>query len=287
MDRSPAVPLSDPTHAFVEHLPDLVHTQFVDGRPLPGGRTLRYDLLKPVSEGPTPLVVFIKGGGFRTVHRARYLPALVPLAQRGIAIASVEYRTSNEARFPAPLDDVRGALRHLRAHASELNVDPTAVALWGNSAGATVATIVGAAASAGICAVASWYGMHDPLISAGFRASGSPLRTALGAPDEEGGRWFRPADHITPDSPPTFLLHGTDDRVVPVEQSLSLAATLAEQGVEHELMLVEGGHHDFAEMCTRTDALARTADFLHGHLLRAAAGTDGRGPASRIHGGTV
>ncbi len=281
MDHTTTVHLSDPTRSFVEHYPDLVYAQYQDGHLLPGGRKLRFDLLKPVSASPTPLVVFIKGGGFRDVHRVPYHPALGRLAERGVAVASLDYRTSNEARFPAPVDDVREALRYLRAHASELNLDPAAVALWGNSAGATIATIVGAAESERICAVASWYGMHDPLISAGLRASGSPLRAALGAPDEEGGRWFRPGDHITPGSPPTFLLHGTDDRVVPVEQSLSLAATLAEQGVPHELVLVEGGRHDFAEMSTRTDALERTADFVHGHLLQAAGRQDDASSSDR------
>jgi acetyl esterase/lipase len=290
VDHTTTVRRADPTRSFVEHYPDLVYVQYQDGHLLPSGRKLRFDLLKPMSASPTPLVVFIKGGGFRNVHRVRYLPALVRLAERGVAVASVDYRTSNEARFPAPLDDVREALRYLRAHASEFNLGPAAVAVWGNSAGATIATIVGAAVSEGICAVASWYGMHDPLISAGLRASGSPLRAALGAPDEDDGRWFRPADHITPGSPPTFLLHGTEDRTVPVEESLSLAVTLAEQGVPHELMLVEGGRHDFAEMSTRTDALERTSDFLHRYLLRAAAagsssvsspGMGARGPATR------
>jgi dipeptidyl aminopeptidase/acylaminoacyl peptidase len=113
-------------------------------------------------------------------------------------------------------------------------------------------------------AVASWYGIHDPLLSPQFREAGSPLRNALGAED----RWFTPSDHIRPDSPPTFLLHGTADTTVPVEQSTSLAKTLTEQRVPHELMLVEGGHHDFSEMCTRTDALRRTYDFLQRHLVR-------------------
>lgn len=270
MTHSSTVALGSPTHCFVEQYTDLVYSQFRDGALFPGGRQLHFDLLKPVTATPTPLVVFIKGGGFRNVHRARYVPALVALAERGVAVASVEYRTSNEARFPAPVDDVREALRFLRAHADEFNLDPGAVALWGNSAGATIATIVGASAPSEperVCAVASWYGMHDPLRSPELRAPGSPLHTAFGAPGADGSRWFRPADHITAESAPTFLLHGTDDRVVPVEQSVSLAATLAEQGVPHEFMLVDGGHHDFAEMSTRTDALTRTYDFLHGHLL--------------------
>lgn len=265
MTHSSTVPLGPASHHFVEQYPDLVYAQFRDGQLLPGGQQLHFDFLKPRSSTPTPLVVFIKGGGFRNVHRTRYLPALVPLAERGIAVASVEYRTSNLARFPAPVDDVRGALRYLRSHAAQFNLDPTAVALWGNSAGATIATITGASApdeAEPVRAVASWYGIHDPLRSPGFREPGSPLLTALGPVEQ----WFTPSDHIRSDSPPMFLLHGTADTTVPVEQSISLAETLTELGVPHELMLVEGGHHDFSEMCTRTDALRRTYDFLQQHL---------------------
>lgn len=269
MSHTSSVALGAPSYVFVESYPDLVYQQFRDGGLLPGGQQLHLDLLKPVSNSPTPLVVFIKGGGFRNVHRARYMPALVRLAERGIAVASVEYRTSNLVRFPGPLDDVRQALRYLRAHASEFNIDPGAVALWGNSAGATIATIVGATATVEehVSAVASWYGMHDPSITRAFEEPSSPLPTALG-PDRD--TWFRPGDHITPEAPPMFLLHGTADSVVPVEQSLSLARTLEEQGVEHELMLVEGGQHSFAQMSTRTDALERTFNFLHSHLAEPA-----------------
>ncbi|TWE11454.1 alpha/beta hydrolase [Rudaeicoccus suwonensis] len=269
--RSFTVQLTPPTHHFVESYPDLVYTQFEGDHLLSGGQQLHFDFLKPVTKTPTPLVVFVKGGGFRNVHRARYLPALVPLAQRGIAIASVEYRTSNLVKFPQPVEDVREALRYIRAHAIEFNIDPTNVGMWGNSAGATIVTIAGASADEGaepIRAVASWYGIHDPLRSSKFRASGSPMRATLGPPDDEGGHWYKPSDCIGPQSPPMFLVHGTDDQVVPMEQSVALAETLDEVGVPYELMLIEGGRHDFAQTSTCTDALQHTLDFLYNHLIK-------------------
>lgn len=261
---------STPSHVFVEHYPDLTYRQFDGDRLFPGGRALRFDLLKPVTDAPTPLVVFIKGGGFRNVHRARYLPALTALAQTGVAVASVEYRTSNEARFPAQVEDVRHAIRHLRAHADELDVQPDAVAVWGNSAGATIATIVAAAppdSEDGVRAGVSWYGVHDPALTPAYEHPDSPIRAVLGPGPSEGGRWFQPSDHIRADSAPTLLVHGTADQVVEVRQSLALAAELERQGVPHELLLVRGAGHSFADMCTRTNALARTTSFLRTHLV--------------------
>ena len=118
--RSVSVPLSAARHAFVQQYSDLVYSRSRGGHLVPGGQKLHFDFLKPLSRTPTPLVVFIKGGGFRNVHWARYLPALVDLAQRGIAVASVEYRTSNVIRLPGPVDDVREAIRFPRARPSSM-----------------------------------------------------------------------------------------------------------------------------------------------------------------------
>lgn len=268
---------SSATHVFVEHYPDLVYSQFLDGSLRPGGRQLRFDLLKPVTAQATPLVVFAKGGAFRNVHRARYLPALVPLAQRGIAVASVEYRTSNEALFPAPLEDVQSAIRYFRSHAGDLNIDPRAVAIWGNSAGGTLAALVAGRGQDSVCAGAAWYGLHDLELDATHREPGSVPHSAFGDPDDPATRWIRARDAVAPESAPMFLLHGTDDQVVDVAQSLALQEELERLDIEHELMLVEGGRHSFAEMCTRTDALARTFDFLERHLRHAAADTSRSG----------
>ncbi|MER5673022.1 alpha/beta hydrolase [Pseudonocardia alni] len=273
MTEPSTVALTAPNHCFVEHYPGLVYKQFDEGLLMPGGRTLHFDLLKPVSPAPTPLVVFVKGGGFRNVHRARYLPALVPFAQTGVTVASVEYRTSNEVRFSSAVDDVRDAIRYLRRHAAALGIDPAAVAIWGNSAGASIASTVGAApadAEDGVCAVASWYGVHDPAAVSAYQEADSPIRSALGPPGPGPDRWFCPSDHVTADSAPSILVHGTDDTVVDVSQSLALATELDRHGVPHEVVLVKGGVHSFAQMCTRSDALPRTFAFLGAHLRRAA-----------------
>lgn len=226
---------------FVELHTNLVFRQFDRGRLLPGGRQLRYDLLQPLADTPTPLVIFVKGGAFRNVHRSRFVPALMSLAERGIAVASVEYRTSNECRFPGPLHDVKAAVRYFRAHAGELNIDPTAIAVWGNSAGGTLATILAATNGvaeyegngehlehcSSVCAVANWYGLVDATAFGGSTDPDSPVRALLGPPDGPGDRWFSPATYLGPATPPMLIVHGDSDTVVPPEQSQILARELS------------------------------------------------------------
>ncbi|GLJ61402.1 hypothetical protein GCM10017576_15310 [Microbacterium barkeri] len=253
------------SHAFVELYSGLTHRQFGDAGLFPGGQTLQFDLLKPGTDGDVPLVVFVKGGGLLNNHRSRYLPALVDLAEAGVAVASVEYRTSNQTGFAGSLDDVVHAVHYLRAHAGQLGIDPERVALWGNSAGATLAVLAASTLPDGtVSAVAGWYGVYDPAADQRYLEPDSPMRLSLGDPADGG--WFRPSSFVRPGMPPVQLIHGTDDATVDCAQSQALAEELARQGVPHDLLIVDGGTHSFAQFCTRTDALARTREFLLAHL---------------------
>jgi acetyl esterase/lipase len=261
---------------FVELHTDLVFRQFDGGRLFPGGRQLHYDFLQPLAETPTPLVVFIKGGAFRNVHRSRFVPALMSLAERGIAVASVEYRTSNECRFPGQLHDVKAAVRYFRAHAAELNIDPAAIAAWGNSAGGTLATILGATNgvaeyegngehrehSSSVCAVADWYGLVDAKAFGDSADPDSPVRALLGPPGGPDDLWFSPSTFLGPATPPMLIVHGDRDTVVPPEQSQILARGLSARGLRFEYYSVEGAGHSFSQLCMRSDALEITRCFL-------------------------
>ena len=109
------------------------------------GRELLLDVLSPQASppGPKPLVVYVHGGGWHEGDRSAAMhPWLNPLlVSHGFVTASVTYRLSGEARWPAPLDDVRSALRWLREHAQDLGVDPQRMGLWGHSAGAHLAAL--------------------------------------------------------------------------------------------------------------------------------------------------
>jgi acetyl esterase/lipase len=153
---------------------------------LRGFRPLRLDLYQPAPRGMAlPLVVFVHGGGWNggdTRHAAGFADfprELAMLAAQGYVVASVSYRLSGEARFPAAVQDVKSAIRWLRGRARDLNIDVTRVALWGEGAGGQLAALAGVtcgvapfeppaamggpeeAASVCVQAVIDWYGASD------------------------------------------------------------------------------------------------------------------------------
>lgn len=97
---------------------------------------LKLDLIYPRDNTRKyPCVVWICGGAWIQMDRSAHLAYLSVLAQQGFVVASVEYRTSNEAKFPAPLQDVKAGIRYLRAHADRFNIDPDRIGVMGESAG--------------------------------------------------------------------------------------------------------------------------------------------------------
>jgi acetyl esterase/lipase len=244
---------------------------------LTGYRPLRLDLyLPPVTRGPAPVVVWIHGGAFMHGDRTALPPLLererlftrLPLA--GFAVASVDYRLSSEAIFPAQVDDVQAAIRWLRARHRELGIDPVRIAAWGESAGGYLAAFAGVAGRAGpggatgtanqptnVVAVVDWYGPTD--FAAMDRQApadskmchddpDSPESRLIGAPVQERpdlvGR-ANPVHAATSTAPPFLIMHGTADRLVPCGQSELLATRLEELGVPVDFRPIEGADHVF------------------------------------------
>ncbi len=209
----------------------------------------RLDLYLPAGAGPHPLIISIHGGAFRFGDKAdgQVEPMLAGL-ERGFAVASINYRLSGEARFPAQIQDVKAAIRFLRAHAAEYGVDPHRFAVWGGSAGGHLACLAGttggvrvwdvpdmphAALDDRVQAVVAWFPPLDfASMDAQLRASGSgtPDHDAADSPESRllGGpvptvtelaRQAAPATWLTTDDPAFLLQHGTADALVPVQQS--------------------------------------------------------------------
>jgi acetyl esterase/lipase len=248
-----------------------------------GSAPLLLDLYTPAAPkqpGAMPAVVHYHGGGWRTGGRSSLGPhvdtlGLSPierLADAGFVVASADYRLSSVATFPAQLVDAKAAVRWLRAHAAEYNVDPDRIYAWGDSAGGHLACLVGLTGgspewlgrddsgeptdvSDAVAAVAAWYPPTD-LLHMGQQA----LPGAVASADDPGSRealllGAQPAE--APDkavaaspvtyagnhAPPFFLAHGTADRFVPPAQSATLAAALEAAGTDVELLLIEGADH--------------------------------------------
>jgi len=229
-------------------------------------------------DGPFPVIVSIHGGAFMGGDKAdmQVLPMLEGL-KRGYAVVAVNYRLSWEATFPAPVHDVKAAVRWIRAHAQGYYLDPDRIAAWGGSAGANLAAMLGTSAGvqeledlslgnpdqpSHVQAVVAWFGptnflkMDEYLTERGLApepgmehsGANSPESLLLGQqiteiPDRVEAA--NPETYITPAAPPFFLQHGTMDPVVPVQMSIDFAAKL-EQVVGKDrvqLELLEGAEH--------------------------------------------
>lgn len=263
---------------------------------IPGIRPLELDLwLPPVGETAVPIVVFLHGGGWRLGSRHSAGPAyrgadpgpFEQFAQAGIAVASIDYRLSGEAIWPAQLHDAKAAVRWLRRRSADLGIDPARIAAWGESAGGHLAELLGltiddqalegevgiVGSSSSVAAVAAWYGPSD-IAAVATDVGADPLdpssREALliGAAASTMPKLAAqasPISHVTPGAPPFLLLHGRADRLVPAAQSQRLHDALAAAGVSVELHLYDGSDHMWLGSggpAAATDAVPRTIEFL-------------------------
>jgi acetyl esterase/lipase len=253
-----------------------------------GARSLRLDLYLPqrTAGARLPVVVWIHGGGWRGGDKARTRAPEV--LGEGYVVASIGYRLSHEATFPAQIHDCKAAIRWLRAHADRYGLDPERIGAWGSSAGGHLAALLGTSGdvpelegtvgehldlSSRVQAVCDFFGPADFLAvlepgawpSAGRPASAESL--LLGGPVAERvdlARLASPVTHVSADDPPFLIVHGDEDRIVPLDQSERLHRALTAAGVEGTLHVVKGGGHGFRD--PTVDALVR--QFFDRHLRR-------------------
>ena len=227
-----------------------------------GGRVLRLDLYLPAEPAsPPPLVAWVHGGAWRAGSKARC--PLVWMVERGFAVASVQYRLSDVATFPAQIHDLKGAIRWLRANAATYGYDAERIGAAGASAGGHLVALLGT--SGGIEAlegdvggnpgpssrVQAVYDLFGPADLTGIPANvpgfaENPVTLLLGGtPAEvpETARLASPVSHVTADDPAFLIAHGTEDPLVPVAQSRLLDDRLRAAGVESTLVILEGAGH--------------------------------------------
>jgi acetyl esterase/lipase len=219
----------------------------------------RYDLFLPPDHksGPRPLVAYIHGGSWRMRNKSAI--RMWYLLEHGYALASIGYRLSQHAVFPAQRDDVNAALADIAARASSFPVRSQRIALCGLSAGGHLAALAGlgagrpAAALPKIAGVIDFYGVSDILALAepsdfprDFGAPDSSISRLLGAtmhdrPDLASEA--SPVRYVSPEAPPFLLIHGDVDPVVPISQSRLLAERLQQAGATAQLLTVPGAGH--------------------------------------------
>lgn len=241
--------------------------------PSGNGTAQKMDLYIPTTDvARVPVVIWLHGGGWFTGDRTLAPDLAVHAAATGCAFASIDYRLSGEATFPAPLEDVLSAVRHLRASAASLGLDGQRIGLWGASAGAHLAALAALVASSGryaigedatVRCVAACYPPVDLgrlIEDASDRAqwNQTPEGRLLGMdPNTTSGRSLlaeaNPLTWVTPNAPHFLISHGTADVLVPHEHGQLLYEALQMQGNQAELYLVEGYGHGFINPPGRLD----------------------------------
>ena len=203
-----------------------------------------------------PALIFIHGGGWSKGKRSDYLPYLIDYAEKGYVTVTVSYRLSRVAHFPAAVEDVKCAVRWVRAHAARYHIDPDRLAVIGGSAGGHLALMAGYTnddqftgncpdtVSARVQAVVDFYGPVD--LTTEYARNRHETLGFLGETWQEDPGLFKavsPRFYISPDDPPTLIFQGTIDNLVPVRQSDSLDIWLDRAGVPHEYHRLKGWPH--------------------------------------------
>jgi alpha-L-fucosidase 2 len=214
-------------------------------------QNLRLDAYQPKGRGPHPAVIIAHGGGWEAGDRVTYItPILEPLARAGFAWFSIDYRLTPRFRHPDQLEDLRQAIRFVRANARRFRVDPRRIAILGESASgqmaAQLATEEATEAAIDVAAVVSFYGVYDfEPMARDLSPRSIPTRLfGIEKLDEASRatlRRYSPLHNIRSGMPPMLLLCGTKDGLYAQQQAF--AAALDRAGVPYETFIVEGAPH--------------------------------------------
>lgn len=246
------------------------------------------DLYLPTNaKAPVPLIIWIHGGGWKNGSKETCLPVRMGFTERGYAVASINYRLTGEATFPAQIEDCKAAVRWLRAHAKEYGLDADHFGTWGSSAGGHLVALLGTSGdvtefdigtnlevSSRVQAVCDYYGpSHFATMGTvpGFEMharANSPESALLGGSASEKPEMAKaasPVSYVTSDDPPFLIVHGDTDRTVPPDQSRRMDAALRKAGVKTELIILPGAGHGGPAFAS-PEMADKVAGFFDSHL---------------------
>jgi acetyl esterase/lipase len=234
-----------------------------------GGHDLLLDLYLPNNPvRAVPIILYIHGGGWMDLDKD-WCPYPMRLLEKEYAVASINYRLSDEAPFPAQLHDCKAAVRWLRANAAAYDLDGDHIGAWGDSAGGHLAAMLGLTAnhpelegdggtpgvSSTVQAVCDWFGPSDldglvkSCVTSDMIDIESVVAQFIGGPPHQHPDKVAaasPLTYVSADAAPFLIMHGDIDRIVPLSQSVQLYEALFAAGANVRLHVVHGsGHLDY------------------------------------------
>ena len=253
-----------------------------------GHERQKLDLFVPEkAKAALPLIIWVHGGGWQSGSKDQCLPLRQGFTGRGYAIASIGYRLSGDAIFPAQIEDCKAAIRWLRVHAKEYNLDSEHFGVWGSSAGGHLVALLGTSGgvkefevganleiSSRVQAVCDFYGPTDLLqfvATPHYQGHGkpdSPESKLLGGtvaevPDKAARA--NPITYVSKETPPFLIVHGSQDPTVPPQQSELLLAALQKAGVASQHHVIPGAKHGGPEF-SAPEIQTMVAAFFDRHL---------------------
>lgn len=267
--------LKNNTRPFVQLVSNVVYAQVPDRGYT--NKPLTMHLVIPQDKKMHPVILYINGGGFINANKDGYMQQWLDLAEHGYVVASMTYRVAPTSTFPAPLEDVKSAVRFLRANAQKFHIDADHVGVFGGSAGGYLAAMAGTTNgvkvfdkgenlnySSDVQAVVDVYGVSDVnKIGADYSeavqkthasaaatealwVNGSPVfggKDGGIAANPEGAKKANPLTYISRKTAPFLLMHGDADVLVSPSQTELLREALAEHNIEATRYLVKGAAH--------------------------------------------
>lgn len=224
------------------------------------GMALTMDVFQPREEANGAGVLFMVSGGWhsRWTPPERLVPLFRPLTERGFTVFAVRHGSSPKFTIPEAVADVRRAVRFIRHNAERWNLDPQRLGVFGGSAGGHLSLVLGTTADDGdsqsqdpvlresdrVAAVVALYPPTD--VRPWTRPESSYYKNypALRFDSEKAGD-YSPRLHVSRDDPPTLLIHGDEDKLVPIDHSQRILSAFEEQEVPAELLVIEGAGHGF------------------------------------------
>lgn len=245
--------------------PDIVYSnQFNDF--LQTSIQLKVNILRPfykLTEWETrPLFIWMTGGAFRSATPYRNIPELVEYAKKGYVVASIDYRTSGESIFPAPVEDIKTAIRFLKHHHKKFGIDPERVVIAGHSAGGYLALMAAATSGTEYFETDEWND-YSSSVNGAVSISGGDMFLE-GVETQCHGREINPLDllmgcdlkkheeckkkgstlsYIGKDTPPILMFHGNQDELVSFEGAKALYEKYTEAGIQADFYELDGEGH--------------------------------------------